>query len=79
MPPQIILLSLHIKNNILTIKKQRAMKKQELKESLRNRSNEELREAMVILYTAKVPNHEELVELGNIYAEVLKERGEELA
>ena len=55
------------------------MKKEELKKSLRNRSNEELREAMVILYTAKVPNHEELVELGNIYAEVLKERGTEVA
>lgn len=51
------------------------MKKEELKKQLRSRSNEELMEAMRILYTAKVPNHEELVETANVYSEVLKERG----
>ena len=51
------------------------MKKEELKKQLRSRSNEELREAMRILYTAKTPNHEELVETANVYSEVLKERG----
>lgn len=51
------------------------MKKEELKKQLRNCSNEELREAMRILYTAKTPNHEELVETANVYSEVLKESG----
>ena len=52
------------------------MNKEELKKQLQGRSSDELREAMQVLYTANVPNKDELIETANVYSEVLKERGE---
>lgn len=45
-----------------------------LQNALRSRTNEEIRSAMISLYTAQ-PNNKALIELGNQYAAELKRRG----
>ena len=58
----------------ITIAREEKVDSVSLQNALRSKTSEEIRSAMMSLYTAQ-PNNKALIELGNQYAAELKRRG----